>query len=90
MFKHNQTLQNYINIISSEGRLNDLIRICDMYHDDFDTLTSAIEWGFNLGEYVGRFSFGEKIWQFSVKNNDTLFYFIGDEELVSKKIEEIL
>jgi hypothetical protein len=87
-FKYNQTIQDYINIISQEGRMEELIKACDYYHHEFIDKQYAFEWGFHFGQYLGKFCYGENIFRFEVDN--TILYFIGPEEKVKEKLYNLL
>jgi hypothetical protein len=83
-------LQDLVLIIFNEGRKDELIRVCDLYHFGFESIDAAIEWGINFGEFIGHFHFGSHVWEFKFPGERGAVYFIGTREETRKKIYEIL
>lgn len=83
-------MQEYINIMYSEGRLEELIAACDFYHLTLSTTKEAFEWGMHLGEYMGKFRRGECIYRFEVIDGITVLYFIGEHNYVKDKLYNLL
>lgn len=88
-FQYDFILQEYVNIVYNEGRIDDVIRICDYYHLELPNKQHALEWGFYFGEYVGKFRPGALVWAFELPNK-TVIYFIGSKEDITKKIYDIV
>lgn len=89
---HNYILQEYIDIIAKEGRLDDLLKLCSYYHNAFDSDQEAIEWGFLFGKHITQ-SFKDQevqIWRFAVPYSKTVLYFIGSYDVVRNKIFDAL
>jgi hypothetical protein len=83
-------VQNYVSIIYNEGRVDELIKICDFYHLKFSDMDTAMGCMINFGEYIGKFYYGDKLWRFYYPDNEGSLYFIGSLEEVKKKVGEIL
>jgi hypothetical protein len=89
MFKTNFILQEMVNIISNEGRLQELEQICDFCHLRFSSFDDCFEQAFNFGEYVGKFLYGEEIWKLSIPDGGCI-YFFGDLKVVKNKIQKVV
>lgn len=89
-FKKDTLSQTFVDIICSEKRERELLDACDIYHYGFESIEQCMEFSFNFGEYVGRFRFGETVWEFTAPNSNTRLYFIGSYDEVKTKIYDIL
>lgn len=89
-FKYDMVLHEYVNIINNEGRLDELIRVCDYYHHEFKDNLAAFEWGMNLGSYIGRFRNDDYVYRFEVIGSPVVLYFIGTYQMVRDKIYRVL
>ena len=90
VFKRDFLLQEIFNIICKEEREDELRNASDVYNLGFDSVEKAFEFGFNLGEYVGKYFFGEDVYEFLVPESASKMYFIGDYETVKKKLYGVL
>jgi hypothetical protein len=90
IFKRDAILQEIFNVICTEGREDELRDECDLYHIGFATGDEALEFGFNLGEYVGKFNFGDEVFEFRVPDCNVRMYFIGSRKTVQERIYEVL
>jgi len=89
-FQQDIILQEFVNIINNEGRLDELIGVCDYYHKDFDDHVASFEWGLNLGAYMGKFRYGDDVFRFTVIGSPIVLYFIGTKETVRDRIHKVL
>ena len=83
-------MKEYVRIIYNEGRLDDLLKICDYYHPEIPNKTAAFEWGLTLGEYIGRFRPNSSVYRFEMLDGKTVLYFIGTSESIRSKISKML
>lgn len=83
-------MQEYINIIYTEGRIDELIDTCDYYHLEFPDKHAAFEWGLHFGAYMGKFRYGSDVYRFEVIDGTTVLYFVGEYHLVREKIYNLL
>jgi hypothetical protein len=90
MCKSDMILQECVNIICSEGRLEDLIKISDFYHPEFPNYQAAFDWGLSFGEYLGKFRYGDLVFRFEASDRKTVLYFLGSRDKVRAKIDDIL
>lgn len=90
-FEHDMILQEYVDIIAGEDKIDELIGICDYYHHKLPNLQASFEWGLHLGTYMGKFRIDQKIFRFVVPNDkETVVFFIGDYDFIKSKIVAIL
>jgi len=91
-YKTNRELQDKIRAIANEGRKEELIVACDLYHPAvFDTQDAAVEFGINLGYYMHQFFPDDELWRFSLPDHEHLkIYFIGSKEEVEDIINDML
>ena len=78
------------NIMCIEGHEDELRNEADLYHIGFDTHQKSLEFGFNLGEFVGKFHFGKYVYELDVPECNVRMYFIGSYEKVRKRLLDIL
>lgn len=90
IIKHDLLLQEYVNIIYNEGRMDDLLGACDYYHPEITDKNAAFEWGITLGQYIGKFHYNSFIYKFEVIGNEYVLYFIGTLISVKDRITKIL
>ena len=90
IFKRHTILQEIFTVICREGREDELRNECDLYHIGFTSGDEALEFGFNLGEYVGKFNFGDDVFEFRVPECNVRMYFIGSRQTVKDRIYEVL
>lgn len=90
VIKTDNVLQDFVRVICLEGRSDELIKACDIYHFKFENEERAFEFGFNLGEYMGKYNFGEDVYYFDFPEDDTRVFFIGSFKQVRDKIYEVL
>jgi hypothetical protein len=89
-FNTDHLVQNYVSVIYNEGRLDELIKICDFHHGKLPNIEDVMEVVFNFGEYVGKFYFGTKLWRFYYPDGEGSIYFLGSIDEIKKKVREIL
>lgn len=90
VFKKDKILQEIFDIACYEGHEDELRDVSDLYSLGFDSAKEALEFGFNLGEFVGKFHFGDTVYEFLVPESNTLMYFIGSFNEVKMKIYKAL
>jgi len=90
VFEKDSVLQELFTIACIEGREDDLRDEADIYHLGFDSLQQALEFGFNLGVFIGQFHFGKNCYEFRVPETNVKMYFIGSYEEVRRKIYKAL
>jgi hypothetical protein len=91
-YKTDRDLQDKVRAIANEGRKEELIAACNIYHPAvFDTQDGAIEFGIHLGWYMGRFLPDDEIWRFSLPDHEHVkIYFFGSKEEVKDIINDML
>jgi hypothetical protein len=90
VFRRHELLQEFISMIFIEGRKDEIIKICDYYNHGISSIDDGIEWGMNFGEFIGRFYFGEEIWEFKFPEERGAVYFIGSLSDVRSRINDII
>lgn len=90
VFETDSILQELFAVACIEGREDELRDESDIYHLGFETIEQALRFGFNLGEFMGHYHFGEQCFEFRVPESDSRMYFIGSYEEVKKKIYKAL
>jgi hypothetical protein len=83
-------MQEYVNVIYNEGRIDELLNACDYYHPEMPTSIEAFEWGLTLGQYMGKFHYGSSVYRFQVLGGRHVLYFIGTKESVKARINKVL
>lgn len=90
VFKRDSILQSIFSTICIEGREDELRDEADLYHMGFDTHQKSLEFGFNLGEFVGKFYFGDYVYELDVPECNAKHYFIGSYDTVRQRLLAIL
>jgi hypothetical protein len=91
-YKTNKALQDKVRAIANEGRKEELIAACNLYQPCvFETQDQAIEFGVNMGWYMGRFLPDDELWRFSLPDHEHIkIYFFGSKEEVEDIINDML
>jgi hypothetical protein len=89
-YKSDDLVQTYVSMIYNEGRVDELIKVCDFYHGKLPNIEDVMEVVFNFGEYVGHYHFGTQLWKFIYPDNDGAIYFLGSLKEVKKKVSGVL
>ena len=82
------TIQQMIDVIAWEDRMEDLMKICDFYHIDLSRLDEDDQ--FLLGEaFANHVPAGQNVYEFHFNDGNGKLYFVGDRESVFTKIKKL-
>jgi len=82
------TIQDMVDVIVWEDRVEELMRVCDFYHIDLSHSDEDDQ--FLLGEaFANHVVIGQSVYRFHFHGENGLLYFVGDRESIFAKVKKL-